>query len=78
MKSTEKKILKNIGNEIKRLRKNQNISQQQLAFEAEVPTNQIGRIERGEINTTIITLYKISTVINLSLSNILKDELFKK
>jgi transcriptional regulator with XRE-family HTH domain len=78
VKSTEKKILKNIGNEIKRLRKNQNISQQQLAFEAEVPTNQIGRIERGEINTTIITLYKISTVINLSLSNILKDELFKK
>lgn len=55
-KHSEQKIIIKIGKRIKELRLKHNISQEQLAFETGLPRVQIGRIERGEINTTIGTL----------------------
>lgn len=36
------------------------MSQEELANSSDIPISQIGRIERGEINTTISTIYAIS------------------
>jgi len=33
-----------------------NITQETLAYMSDIPISQIGRIERGEINTTISTV----------------------
>jgi len=63
--------LSKIGLRIKQLRKEQGISQSQLAFEAEIPLRQIGRIERGELNTGVHTLYKIAFALNIPLSELL-------
>jgi transcriptional regulator with XRE-family HTH domain len=65
-------LIKSIGQIVRNNRKSQVISQSQLAFEAGIPREQIGRIERGEINTTIRTLNSIAKALNVSI-----DEFFK-
>lgn len=61
----EIQVLKRVGENIKRLRTDKGLSQFELANEAEVPKNQIGRIERAEINTTILTLHKIAEALKV-------------
>lgn len=60
------KILLLLGKRIKTLRKIQGISQNQLAFESGIRINQIGRIERGEINTSITSLFSIAFALNVN------------
>ena len=55
------------------MRQDKKLSQFQLSTEAEIPKNQIGRIERAEINTTILTLNKIAIVLDVDIK-----ELFTK
>jgi transcriptional regulator with XRE-family HTH domain len=56
----DNKILTVFGKKIKELRKQQKISQAQLAFEANIPREQVGRIERGQVNTTISSVVAIA------------------
>ena len=48
------------------------LSQEDLANDADIPINQIGRIERGEVNTSLSTLDSISRALNISLSELLR------
>lgn len=61
----EIRVLKKVGENIKKLRTDKGLSQFELANEAEVPKNQIGRIERAEVNTTILTFHKIAEALNV-------------
>lgn len=63
----EKLLLTKLGNKIKMLRIENNFSQFQLSIEAGIPKNQVGRIERAEINTTVLTLAKIASVFKVDL-----------
>ena len=45
-------------------------SQEQLANELGIEISQISRIERGVINTSITTLYSISKVLNVDISEL--------
>lgn len=54
---------------MKRLSKN--LSQVMLSYDANIPKSQIGRIERGEINTTIGTLYKICTALGIEFKELI-------
>ena len=49
--------MKEFGRNLKILRKEANLSQEDLANDCDISISQIGRIERGEINTTISTLF---------------------
>lgn len=60
-------FLKEVGKNIRCIRKEKNFTMENLAFESGIEYRQIGRIERGEINTTIISLLRISTVLNVEL-----------
>jgi XRE family transcriptional regulator, regulator of sulfur utilization len=51
-----------LGQLIYQLRKEHKISQEQLAFDADVDRTRLGEIERGEANPTIDTLSKIAKV----------------
>lgn len=53
-------LSKQIGQQIRQLRKSRGITQEQLAEMAGVHPSYIGRLERAEINTTIDMLDKIS------------------
>nr|WP_237267374.1 helix-turn-helix transcriptional regulator [Tenacibaculum todarodis] len=42
------------------------MSQEDLANDADIPINQIGRIERAEINTSLLTILKITNALEIS------------
>ena len=64
------KAIKKLGKKIRLLRKEQNISQSQLSFESNIRINQIGRIERGEINTSISTIIAIAEALNVKVKDL--------
>lgn len=63
-----------IGKRIKALRINQGISQSQLAFECGIRINQIGRIERGEINTSITAVFAIAKALHIKPHDLINIE----
>ena len=65
-----RKLIKAIGNHIRSLRIEKGLSQEQLANEADIPLSQIGRIERGETNPTVSTLFVISEALGVELKRI--------
>ena len=70
MELNEEQFIIRFGTHLRQLRKLQKLSQEQLANDADIPINQIGRIERGEIKTTIGTLYVIARALNLSVKTL--------
>ena len=61
----DEKIIKLLGKKIKQLREEQEISQRQLAFEANIPETQVRRIEKGQINTGISTIAAITKALGV-------------
>lgn len=66
----KKSILINFGENLRKLRLAKGFTQEQLANELGIEISQISRIERGVINTSITTLYSISKVLNLDVSEL--------
>lgn len=64
-------FLRNIGNNIRTVRKSKNLSQEELAFKINSARNFIGCIERGEKAPTVYVLYKIAAVLNVPVDNLL-------
>lgn len=56
----EKAFLLEIGNRIRDLRIEADLSQEKLAFESELDRTYIGSVERGERNISVINLRKIA------------------
>jgi transcriptional regulator with XRE-family HTH domain len=65
MNVLEDDFIKQVGFQIKKLREEQGLSQEDLANDCNIPKSQIGRIERAEINTTLRTLYKIASALHV-------------
>jgi len=64
-------ILVKFGQRVRQLRKAKNLSQEQLAEKANLHPTFIGKIERAEINPSIITLEKIAQAFSIPLSQLL-------
>ena len=62
-----KTYLTEFGNNLRNIRQRQGLSMESLANDAEIEYRQLGRIERGEINTTIISLLKIAKALNVDI-----------
>ena len=60
MKENNGTISNIIGDRIRKLRTEQKLSQEELAFASELHSAYIGKIERGEKCPTVETLYKIA------------------
>jgi transcriptional regulator with XRE-family HTH domain len=58
-------FIKRVGKRIKQIRKREGITQSQLSFESGIRINQIGRIERGEVNTSITNIVHIAKALNV-------------
>jgi transcriptional regulator with XRE-family HTH domain len=72
--STEKKFLKQIGDNIKQLRTAQNVSQEDLAFKANLDRSYIGSVERGERNISLINFKKIADALKIDLTKLLNGK----
>lgn len=66
----DKAFLKEFGNHLRMVRKHYGFSQSNLANTAEVSLSQISRIERGEINPTLCTLYALAKAMEIELSEL--------
>jgi transcriptional regulator with XRE-family HTH domain len=58
-----------LGKRLRLLRLKVGISQDNLAVEAGIGDNQVGNIERGEINATALTLAKIAVILKCEIQD---------
>lgn len=65
--TADRKLIKKVGERVRFLREKAEKSQFQLSIIAEIPKNQIGRVERGEINTSLVTLGRIADALEVKL-----------
>lgn len=66
-------VYKELGKRIVGARKDKGISQEQLAVDSGIDRSHMGFIEQGRRKPTLSTLYKIVTVLNISLEQLFKD-----
>jgi transcriptional regulator with XRE-family HTH domain len=62
---------KALGSVICELRRERKLSQEQLAYEADVDRTRTGQIERGEANPTVDTLARIADVLGYTLGTLI-------
>ncbi|MEG2099953.1 MAG: helix-turn-helix transcriptional regulator [Flavobacterium sp.] len=65
MDISEETFITNLGIHIRQLREKKGLSQQDLGDDCDISKNQVGRIERAEINTSIKTLVKIANALDV-------------
>ena len=64
-----------LGRRIKSTRREQDMTQEQLANSVGISLSFIGHIERGSRKTSLETLLKIANMLNTSLDDLLRDSL---
>lgn len=62
-----------VGNVIANFRKSKGISQEVLSGFADIGRTHLSAIERGERKPTLETLYRISTALDVNMSDIVKE-----
>lgn len=68
----EKKLLTSFGLRVRQLRKERNLSQEDLAERSGLHRTYIGGIERGERNVALVNIFKIAKALDLSLADLLQ------
>lgn len=71
-KKTEITIKRTFGERLRFLRKQLDLSQEELASICELDRTYIGGVERGERNISLLNIYKISTALNITPAELLK------
>jgi len=61
------------GKQVKKLRKQRGLSQEELALLCALDRSYIGGVERGERNISLVNLLKISKALRLSLSELFTE-----
>jgi transcriptional regulator with XRE-family HTH domain len=64
-------LLKTIGNNIRKLRNERKISQQELADITNIAKSTVQRIESGKLNPTIVMLNNISIAMDIKLNDLI-------
>ena len=70
MENEEQLFLSKFGNRLREIRLAKNLSQEMLANDADIPINQVGRIERAEISTSVNTIYKIAKALEIDIKEL--------
>lgn len=74
MKKSSPKILGVLSENILRLRTEQGLSQEELAFKCGLHRTYIGAVERGERNITLRSLELIAIALDVKLTTLLEEE----
>jgi transcriptional regulator with XRE-family HTH domain len=67
-------ILIKFGNRVRELRKLKNLSQEELAFRANVHRTYIGMIERAEKNITLLNIEKMANALEVSINDLFNED----
>ncbi len=68
---SDKDALKQLAKRVVVLRDEYNMSQADLAYEAEIDLSTLSRLERGILNVTYTTLYKIAKAFKIPIKDLL-------
>lgn len=60
-----------VGKNVRTLRQQKQLTQEQLAFEAEIDLTYVGGIERGRRNPSLLVLVRISEALKVPLTKLL-------
>jgi transcriptional regulator with XRE-family HTH domain len=66
-------VLIRFGERVRDLRKERELSQEQLAFKADLHRTYIGMIERAEKNITLINIKKIAIALNVNIKELFDE-----
>ena len=66
--------MKAFGLRLREVRKSKNLSQEQLAYSADLELSQISRIERGIINTSISQVFQIARALGIPVKDLFDFE----
>jgi len=69
----EPDLLAKLGERIREIRMKKNMSQNDLAIECEFEKASMSRIESGQANPTVRTLYKICKALNIKMVDLFVD-----
>lgn len=73
----DSEILIKFGNRVRSLRKEKRLSQEELAFKANLHRTYIGMIERAEKNITLNNIQKIANALEIRLTDLFDPEIFE-
>jgi len=62
-----------LGRNVKRFRLQKKLTQEQLAFEAEIDLTYVGGIERGKRNPSLLVMARIAKALGVQLPKLLSD-----
>ena len=63
-----------VGDNVRKFRKEANLTQEQLAFAAEIDLTYVGGIERGKRNPTVVVTARIATALGKEPADLLQRE----
>jgi transcriptional regulator with XRE-family HTH domain len=61
------------GRNVRRARQQKKLTQEQLAFEAEIDLTYVGGIERGKRNPSLLVMARIADALSVPLAKLLGD-----
>jgi transcriptional regulator with XRE-family HTH domain len=70
-----REILLKFGLRVREIRKQKNLSQEDLSFKADLHRTYIGMIERAEKNITLLNIEKIAKALNVNIIELFDDKL---
>jgi transcriptional regulator with XRE-family HTH domain len=62
-----------LGKNVRRLRQQKGLTQEELAFEAEIDLTYVGGLERGKRNPSLIVMARIADALSVPLAKLLSD-----
>lgn len=65
-RNRDEKIIKGFGENLKKIRKSKKLSIRKLALEADMDFSQIHRIEKGESNPTLTTIFVLADALQVT------------
>jgi transcriptional regulator with XRE-family HTH domain len=61
-----------LGKNVRRIRQQKGLTQEQLAFEAEIDLTYVGGIERGKRNPSLLVMARIANALSVPLTKLLQ------
>jgi transcriptional regulator with XRE-family HTH domain len=71
VKDTDKKKLKILGANIKRLREAKQLSLRELSYSCNIDNSKISKIEKGHVNITFTTIMQLAEALEITPSQLL-------
>lgn len=70
----DKQLLVLLAKNVRTLRKEMGLSQEELAFECEIDRTYISKVERGIANPSLLVLFKIANVLKVEIKDLIKKK----